>query len=75
MLTPKTVHRGTVTFLVVNDGKRAHDFKIAGKRTTLIAPGQSAKLTVTLSKPGSYVYFCTVAGHAVAGMKGFLRVT
>ena len=75
MLTPKTVHHGTVTFVVVNDGKRAHDFKIAGKRRPMIGPGQSAKLTVTLSKPGSYVYYCTVAGHAVAGMKGLLKVT
>ena len=74
-LSTKTVHRGAVTFLVVNDGERAHDFKIAGKRTALIAPGQSARLTITLLKPGSYAYYCTVAGHAVAGMKGFLKVT
>jgi uncharacterized cupredoxin-like copper-binding protein len=74
-LTPRTVHHGTVTFLVVNDGKRAHDFKIAGRRTTLIGPGQSTSLTVTFSKPGNYLYYCTVAGHAVAGMKGFLKVT
>jgi len=75
VLSAKTVPRGAVTFLVVNDGMRAHDFSIAGRRTALIAPGHSAKLTVAFRKARSYVYFCTVAGHAVAGMKGVLRVT
>ncbi len=75
VVSPKTVKRGTVTFVVANRGDRPHDFKIAGKRTALIAPGLTAKLTVTFLKPGSYTYFCTVAGHAVAGMKGALRVT
>jgi plastocyanin len=74
-LTPKTVRRGTVTFVVVNLGQRSHDFKIAGRRTPMIAPGATAKLSVTFAKPGSYAYYCTVAGHAVAGMKGVLKVT
>jgi uncharacterized cupredoxin-like copper-binding protein len=74
-VTPKTVPRGTVSFVVVNEGMRAHDFTIAGKKTAIIAPGGSAKLTVRLTKPKGYVYFCTIAGHAVAGMKGVLKVT
>ncbi len=64
---------GAVTFTVVNKGKLAHDFKIAGKKTPLINPGKSAKLTVTL-KAGKYPYLCTVAGHAAAGMKGTFTV-
>ena len=75
VLTPKTVPRGTVTFVVVNEGMRAHDFTIAGKKTAILAPGASAKLTVSLPKAKGYVYFCTIAGHAVAGMKGVLKVT
>jgi len=75
VLSPKSVPRGTITFVVVNDGKRAHDFTIAGKKTPILAPGQSTTLTVTLLKPKGYAYFCTIAGHAVAGMKGVLRVT
>jgi uncharacterized cupredoxin-like copper-binding protein len=74
-LTPKTVPRGTVTFLVVNEGMRAHDFTIAGRKTPIIGAGGSAKLTVNLTKAKGYVYFCTIAGHAVAGMKGVLKVT
>ena len=64
---------GSVTFTVVNKGKLPHDFKIAGKKTPLIKPGKSAKLTVTLKK-GKIKYLCTVAGHAAAGMKGVLTV-
>jgi uncharacterized cupredoxin-like copper-binding protein len=60
---------GTVTFNVVNKGHIAHDFKIDGKKTALLQPGKSAKLTVKL-KAGKYPYLCTVPGHAAAGMKG-----
>jgi len=73
-LSKTSVRHGSVTFTVVNKGKVAHDFKIGGKKTTLIKPGKSAKLTVTL-KAGKAAYLCTVPGHAAAGMKGTLRVT
>jgi uncharacterized cupredoxin-like copper-binding protein len=74
-VSAKTVKRGSVTFVVTNRGAKPHDFKIAGKRTPNLAPGTSARLTVTFAKPGNYLFFCTVPGHAVAGMKGALRVT
>ena len=72
-LSKTSVPHGSVTFTVVNKGKLAHDFKIAGKKTALIKPGKSAKLTVTLKK-GKSAYLCTVPGHAAAGMKGTLTV-
>jgi uncharacterized cupredoxin-like copper-binding protein len=68
-----SVPHGSVTFTVVNKGHVAHDFKIGGKKTPLIKPGKSAKLTVTL-KAGKGAYLCTVPGHAAAGMKGTLKV-
>jgi uncharacterized cupredoxin-like copper-binding protein len=68
-----SVPHGSVAFTVVNKGHVAHDFKISGKKTPLIKPGKSAKLTVTL-KAGKIAYLCTVAGHAAAGMKGKLTV-
>jgi uncharacterized cupredoxin-like copper-binding protein len=72
-LSKPRVPHGSVTFTVVNKGKLGHDFKIGGKKTPVIRPGKSAKLTVTLKK-GVITYLCTVPGHAAAGMKGKLIV-
>jgi uncharacterized cupredoxin-like copper-binding protein len=72
-LSKTSVPHGAVTFVIVNKGKLAHDFKIAGKKTPLLAPGKTTRLTVTL-KAGRLPYICTVAGHAAAGMKGTLIV-
>jgi uncharacterized cupredoxin-like copper-binding protein len=68
-LSTKTVPHGAVVFTVVNKGKIPHDFKIAGKKTPMLKPGKSAKLSVTL-KAGKFQYICSVAGHAQLGMKG-----
>jgi len=86
-LSTRTVARGTVVFTVTNRGAIVHDFKVCttakrnsvantcnGKGSRKLAPGQSVRLTVTFKKKGSYEYLCTVTGHAVAGMKGLLRV-
>jgi uncharacterized cupredoxin-like copper-binding protein len=74
VLSTKTAKAGSVTFVVTNKGKLDHDFKIAGKKTPLLKPGKSAKLTVTLKK-GSNAYMCTVPGHAAAGMKGTFKAS
>jgi len=73
VLSKKIVPKGTVTFVVRNKGKVAHDFKIRGKKTKMLAPGQSATLKVVFAK-GKFKYLCTVPGHAAAGMKGVLTV-
>jgi uncharacterized cupredoxin-like copper-binding protein len=65
---------GTVLFTVVNKGKIAHNFKIAGKKTPLLAPGKSATLLVVFRSKGRYAYLCTLVGHASAGMKGSFGV-
>jgi uncharacterized cupredoxin-like copper-binding protein len=87
-LTAAHVAHGSVNFTVTNSGTVPHDFKMCtrpvksaaattctGKGTKLIVPGASAKLVVLLPKAGKYEYLCTVAGHAIAGMKGLLTVT
>jgi uncharacterized cupredoxin-like copper-binding protein len=68
-----TARHGSVTFRITNRGSVKHDFKIAGRRTSLIGVGKTKSLTVRL-KRGRYKYICTVPGHAAAGMKGTLRV-
>ena len=74
-LSKTRVPHGAVVFTVKNVGAVPHDFKIAGKKTKLLNPQQSAKLTVIFAKAGKYAYLCTVPSHAVLGMKGTLTVT
>jgi uncharacterized cupredoxin-like copper-binding protein len=74
ILSTKTVKAGAVTFKVTNTGSIRHDFKIAGKKTPLIAGGKTALLSVVLKKGKKYPYLCTVPGHAAAGMKGTIKV-
>ena len=74
VVSPKSVTHGPVTFSVTNAGTRSHSFSIKGKRV-VVAPGQTTRLRVTLPAAGNYFYFCTLAGHAAAGMKGALKVT
>jgi uncharacterized cupredoxin-like copper-binding protein len=69
-LAPVRVVAGTTTFTVVNRGEATHDFKIAGKKTKLLNPGQRTTLKVVLRKGKRYAYLCTVPGHAALGMKG-----
>ena len=73
-LNVKSVPKGSVTFVVTNKGKVAHDFKIAGKKTPKLAPGKTARLVVRFAKAGKYPFVCTLPGHALAGMKGSLTV-
>ncbi len=74
VLSKKSVPHGVVTFKLTNKGALPHDLAIAGKKSKLIQPGKTGKLTVTLKK-GKLAYKCTVPGHAAGGMKGKLTVT
>lgn len=50
----------TVIFLVTNWGKRRHNFAVFGKKTPLLKPHQTAKITVNLLSRGAYPYRSTV---------------
>lgn len=71
---PKTVQKGVVTFAVANKGAIAHDFRIAGKKTAVLAAGKQGTLRVTFARSGRYTFVCTLPSHAAAGMKGVLLV-
>jgi uncharacterized cupredoxin-like copper-binding protein len=68
----------TVSFKVTNDGQIAHALEIEGngveEETETIQPGQTATLTVDLSKAGSYELYCPIDGHKGKGMEGDLTV-
>jgi uncharacterized cupredoxin-like copper-binding protein len=86
VLSKSSVPHGTVKLTFTNNGNLPHDFKLCssnkggtgdsctGKVTPMITPGNSATLSVNLTKPGKYEYLCTVSGHAATGMKGLLTV-
>jgi uncharacterized cupredoxin-like copper-binding protein len=69
---------GTVTFRVTNDGSVDHALEVDGQgveeETETIKPGQTAELTVALSKEGSYEIYCPIDGHRDSGMEGTLTV-
>lgn len=75
VLSRRSVPVGTtVVFTVINTGKIAHDFKIAGQKTPRLRPGKKATLRVVLKKKGRIAYTCTLPGHALVGMKGVFSI-
>jgi uncharacterized cupredoxin-like copper-binding protein len=80
-LTPSsfTVSKpGTVTFAVTNAGQMGHALEVEGngveQKTSTISPGSSAKLTVDLSKNGTYEVYCPIDNHRAMGMEAKLVV-
>jgi uncharacterized cupredoxin-like copper-binding protein len=69
---------GLVTFRVTNDGALPHALKVDGddieQETPTLQPGESAEVTVDLSKEGSYELYCPVDNHRDQGMEGELIV-
>ena len=62
-----------------NDGATVHDLEVEGpgtetKLASELDPGQSGTLTVDLSEPGSYEWYCPVGNHREKGMEGEITV-
>jgi plastocyanin len=78
-LSEATVAEGAVRFTVANAGSIPHAFEVEGhgieQQTTLIQPGSSATLTLTL-RPGTYEVYCPVGedSHKKLGMETHLKV-
>ncbi|MEO7663572.1 MAG: multicopper oxidase domain-containing protein [Candidatus Limnocylindrales bacterium] len=60
-----------VTF--TNAGAIPHDLTFADGTKAVAAPGESAKVTVTVPDSGM-AFLCSIPGHADAGMKGSITV-
>jgi plastocyanin len=69
---------GRYTFTAVNSGTVDHALELEGngveEETEHVAPGQTASVTVDLSKPGDYEIYCPIDGHEDRGMKGTVVV-
>lgn len=73
-----SVSAGSVTINASNDGQTDHAIQVEGpngeQKSDTIAPGDKASLTVDLSKPGTYEWYCPIDGHKDQGMKGEITV-
>ena len=73
------VAAGNVTFAVTNQGPTVHNVTIRDASGTVIVatkdltPGSSETISAQL-QPGSYVLFCSLAGHESLGTKAALDV-
>jgi uncharacterized cupredoxin-like copper-binding protein len=66
----------TVNLVLANEGDALHDitFPALGFRLEATA-GATATGALTVARPGTYEFFCSVPGHREAGMSGILVVT
>jgi plastocyanin len=76
--TIKIASTGTVTFDATNAGQTGHALELQGngvnQKIGTISPGSSGKLTVTLSKKGTYQLFCPIDNHRAMGMQATVVV-
>ena len=75
-----TVQASTVSFKTTNDGSITHNLEVEGPNGEQelepdLAPGQSGTLTVDLSQPGKYEFYCPIDSHRERGMEGEITVT
>jgi uncharacterized cupredoxin-like copper-binding protein len=75
------VKPGTVRFNVTNRGEDAHNLQVVGphafaSKVSSDAPpaGGHARLTVKLTRPGTYTLLCEKPGHEKLGMRAKLKV-
>jgi plastocyanin len=68
---------GKITFVSPNESPIQHDIGVrdGGEigKGAIVGQGGTSRFTATL-EPGSYTFFCSVAGHEAGGMKGTLTV-
>lgn len=74
-------HPGRITIIMTNPSNAGmkHGIAVEGhgvdRDGPIVSPGHASTLTVTLSKRGTYVFYCPVHGHKQAGMKGVLTIS
>ena len=64
-----------VNLRLVNEGEAFHDLTVPAADVVLGAePGEQAVGAIELADPGRYEFYCSVPGHAQAGMRGTIVV-
>lgn len=75
--TPKTIDldAGEKVAIVLTSTDVEHDFTVEGGDHVVHAGGgKTAEGGLTIEKPGTYTFYCSVSGHRQAGMSGTLVV-
>ena len=71
-----TVKAGRSVTLVLKATDIAHDFTVDEPKIHIAASGgDTARGRIDVATPGTYTFYCSVAGHRAAGMVGKLVVT
>jgi uncharacterized cupredoxin-like copper-binding protein len=76
-----SARKGKVTLVMKDPASSGLQHGIAvsghgvGKAGKVVNPGKTSRVTATLNKTGKYTFYCPVAGHRQAGMKGTLTIT
>lgn len=64
-----------VNLTVTNTGQAFHDLTIDELDLQIdVDSGQTTTAGLEIAEPGAYIYYCSVPGHASAGMQGTLTV-
>jgi plastocyanin len=75
--TALTAHAGKVTIALTNGSAIPHNIALKGQgidvKGPVVSSGGRSTVTATL-EPGTYTFYCSVPGHAEAGMHGTLTV-
>ena len=75
---PQVSKPGVVEFVADNKGKAPHALEVHAPdgeaETKTLQPGQSGRVKVDLSKPGTYKMYCPVGDHEQRGMTGKVTV-
>ena len=76
--TEKRIAPGQVNIELVNEGAIAHTFVLegvsGGKKLSTPGAGDRDIGTFDLAQPGTFTFFCDIAGHRQGGMEGKLIV-
>ena len=76
ILGPQDVKPGPVTLQVHNGGSATHNLVIdGGVRTADLSADESVTLEAGVLSEGTYMIFCSIAGHREAGMEMSLTVS
>ena len=72
-----TAQPGDVSLVVTNGGTQQHDLQVReiGAATPTLNPGENATLALGQLEAGSYELFCSIVGHAEAGMVAPLEIS